>query len=358
MAPLLSRVSYCTREDVKTALDLFETARGNSRIDRALRSVSELIEQELKRVFYPNDTTRIWDWPNFQYAEPWRVHFGQWDLAATPTAVQSPPGTTLNVSQIFFGPWNKLPDWPFTFMELDRSQNISWGVGPTPQRSIQVTGTWGFTNATDPAGTLAVAMSDTTGTVAQVSNAALLGVGDLMIVDSERMLVQERAAVTTGQTNVSGITTASTADVTCTVSSGAAVSIGEVLLIDSERLLVEDITGNNLIVKRAFDGTVLATHSAATTLYAYRSLTVARGQYGTAAATHLISAPVSRHRPPGLVRDLCIAECLNRVLQEGGGYNRQVSEGQAAHPMPGVGLADLWDEAVTAFGRKARVGAI
>jgi len=75
----LSLPAYCTREDVKLAPDFAETARGNSRIDRAIDGVSRLIEGELHRVFYPQDATRYFDWPNQggsgggQYANPWRL---------------------------------------------------------------------------------------------------------------------------------------------------------------------------------------------------------------------------------------------------------------------------------------------
>jgi len=45
-------------------------------------------------------------------------------------------------------------------------------------------------------------------------------------------------------------------------------------------------------------------------------------------------------------------------LQETSGYARTVGEGGEARPAPGVALADLWDEAVTRYGRKARIRAV
>ncbi len=221
-----------------------------------------------------------------------------------------------------------------------------------------MTGTWGFTADTDPAGTLAAAVVSTSAPTVTVSDGSAMGVGDLVIADSERMLVTEKAAVTTGQTNVSGGTTASESDVAITVTSGPAISLGEVLLLDSERLLVTDVTGNVLTVVRGWDGTPLATHAGGTTLNAYRSLTVARGQYGTAAATHLNGAPVSRHRPPAPVRDLCIAEAVNRVLQETSGYSRTAGEGDSARPAPGDALGVLWDEIIAAGFRRIRSRAV
>jgi hypothetical protein len=359
----LSLPAYCTREDVKLAPDFAETARGNSRIDRAIDGVSRLIEGELHRVFYPQDATRYFDWPNQggsgggQYANPWRLWLDQNDLVSLSSLVTG--GVTISTANVFLEPINKRPGEPYRYLELDRSSSAAFGGNAaTPQRAIAVTGTWGFTADTDAAGTLAAAVASTSATTVTVSDGSQLGVGDLLIVDSERLLVTERAAVTTGQTNLSGATSASAADNAITVTDGTQVHLGEVLLIDSERLLIEDITGNVVTVRRAWDGTLLATHTTATTLYAYRLLTVARGQLGTTAATHSNSAPVSRHRPPGLIRDLCIAESVNRVLQETSGYARTVGEGGEARPAPGVALADLWDEAVTRYGRKARIRAV
>jgi hypothetical protein len=353
----VSRVCYATREDVQRAPDFRTTAQGSRQIDRAIQSASDLIEAELHRVFYPRDTTYKFDWPDNQGPPPWRFWFNQWDLVSA-TLVESPHGTTIPLGNVIFRPVNRKPGWPFTYMELDISSVSVFQAGATPQLAIWVTGTWGFTADTDPAGILAAAIVSTTAITITVSDGSAMGVGDMIIADSERMLVTEKAAVTTGQTNLSGATTADESDVAITVTSGAAINLGEVLLLGSERLLVTDVTGNVVTVIRQWDGTVLATHNAATTLNAYRSLTVARGQYGTTAATHSNSAPLSRHRPPALIRDLCIAEGVNRVLQETSGYSRTVGESDSAQAAPGDALAELWDEATTAYGRRARSRAI
>lgn len=353
----VSRPCYCTREMVKNAPDFKPTAEGNLRIDRAIESASDLIDGEAHRVFYPSDGIRYFDWPAYSsYSSPWKLWFSQWDLVSA-TLVQS-GGVTIPLGSVIFRPTNRKPGWPYTGLELDRSTSAAFSAGATPQNSIAITGTWGFTTATDAAGTLAAAMSDTTGTAATVSNGALLGVGDLAIADGERMLVTEKAAVTTGQTNVTGLTTGADNDTALGVTDGTKIAVGEVLLIDQERLLVTDITGNTATVIRAWDGTTLATHAGGTPLFAYRLLTVQRGQLGTAAATHLNGAAVSRHRVPPLIRDLAIAEAVNQVLQEVSGYSRTVGEGDMAIAAPGVALADKWAEAMGVYGRKARSRAV
>jgi hypothetical protein len=349
--------AYCSREDVKRAVDIKETARVNWQIDRAIQSVARVIEKHLHRRFYPEDTTRYFPWPNFQYAYPWVLWFDQWDLAiptsvTTGTAGGTQGGVTIPLTVCNFEPVNSGP--PFTYLELRRDMNYGFGVGPTPQRDIAITGTWGYWAFTDPAGSLAAAITTTTASAVTVSDGSKVGVGDLLIVDSERMLISDRSSTDTGQTNLTGITTASSGDVAMGVTDGTALHIDEVIQLDSERMLIVDITGNTATVKRAWDGTVLAAHSAGTHVYAFRTLTVLRGQLGTQAATHQNAAPASIHRVPQPARDLAIAEATNRVTQEIGGYSDPEGEGGSAVKGLGSSLADLWDEAETTLGRKAR----
>lgn len=375
----VSSPCYCTREDVKMALDFAETAVGNARIDRVIQSVARTVEGQMHRVFYPMDASRYFDWPNYAYAYPWRLWFDQWDLVV-PTSIQSPVGVAIPLYQVFAEPVNRKPGFPFNRVELDRSTVAAWGAGPTPQHSILIAGTWGFTAEMDPAGTLAAAVATTTATSITVSDGSQAGVGDLLILNAgtaaapfpaypgtagalgaltgERVLVTERTAASTGLTQSgAGCTTISTADNALSTTGTGTLNAGEVLLLDQERMLITDITGTVATVKRAWDGTVLAAHSAAT-VNAYRQLTVLRGQLGTAAATYSLGAAVSRHRAPSLIRDLSIGESLNRVLQETSGYARTVGGPDMAMPAPGAGLSDLWDEARTMYGRKARKRAI
>jgi sirohydrochlorin ferrochelatase len=342
---------YCSREDVKRAVDMKQTARNNWQVDRAIQSVSRNIDKHLHRRFYPEDTVRYFDWPNFQYAYPWRLWFDQYELAAVPTAVTT-GGVAIPVSAINFEPVNSGP--PYTYMEIQRNTNYGFGSGPTPQHDIAVTGTFGYWLQTSPAGSLAAAISSVSATSCTVTDGSLVGVGNLLIVDGERMLVSDRSNVATTQTNLTGLTTASVNDITGTVADGTQLHVDEVIQIDSERMLVVDVTGNAITVKRAWDGFPLATHNTGSTIYAQRQLTLARGQLGTAATTHLNGAPAVIHRVPQLIRDLAVAEATNRVLEETGGYSDPEGEGAGALHGLGSALADLWDEAETGYGRKAR----
>ncbi len=344
---MITRICYCSREDVKTALDFKETARNNPQVDRAIQSAADNIEGFTHRSFYPLAATRVFDWPNYQRAVPWRLWLNQYE--AISVSALSSGGKVITAGQFFLEPANEGP--PFTRIDLDRSTSAAWTSGATPQHSISVTGVFGYRADTAPAGALAAAMTDTTGTAVTVTSGAGVGAGSSVLVDSERMLVTERAMTDT--TVAFTALSASAADNVITVPDGTKFTAGETLAADSERMLLTDVSGNALTVKRAWDGTVLAVHTSGT-IWAARALTVTRGALGTTAATHLNAAPVAVHAPPALVRDLAVAEAINQVLQETGGYARTTGEGDTVHVMPGAGLAEKWSEVMAKYGRQAR----
>lgn len=351
---------YCTREEVKTATDFQGTAYNNVQIDRAIQAASRDIDSQMKRKFYIEDTTRYFDWPaqggqgGGFVTYPWKIYFDRNDLISL-TSIQSPPGTNLNVNFINLEPANDGP--PYTYMEFQRNQQIAWAGGPTPQRSIVVTGTWGYTNVQDAAGTMANNYNSSATSI-QVSNGALIGVGDVITVDAERMIVQDKAAVLVQAEVGTGADTASDTDNVITVSNGALFNVGETLLMDSEKMLLLDVTGNNLTVKRAYDGTVLATHSAGDGVFAYRLLTVLRGQLGTTAVSLSTNDVITRLRVPALINRLAVALAINTVLQETSGYSRQVGADQGRFPATGGGLDDLKAQAKQRHGRKSRYRAV
>lgn len=350
------RPTYCTRQDVKTALDIQQTADYDAQVDSALMAAADDVDGLCKRRFYNAIETHYWDWPNYQYAYPWRIWFDQAELADV--TVNAPTVTTggqsIPDSAIFWGPWNYAP--PFSYLELDRSQSYAFGVGSTPQRDVSITGLFGYWLKTRPAGSLAAAISSTTAATITVSNAspAGLGVGDVLTVDSESMLVQDWALADTGQAQTGpGCSTAANSDVTLEVEDGAGLNTGELIQLDSEFMLITSIAGNYATVVRAVNGSVLATHDAAE-VYAYRSLTVERGFGGSTAATHENSASLVAALVPGQVHELALAEALNTVLQKTSGYARQIGEGPGATPVPGGSLPDLRKRVLTKYGRKGR----
>lgn len=369
------RPCYCTREEVRRALDVKQAGYNNQQIDRQILAGADSVEQLCHRVFYMNDATMKYDWPNYEYTYPWKLYFrdhGGVELAAPPTLIVT--GTFLTspiiipISSCIFQPVNSGP--PFTWMELRRDLSAFFGGGTTPQNDIGVTGTWGYWTKTFPAGTLAAAMlaADTT---AQISagTGALLGVGDTLIIDNERMIVTDSAYITTGVSPTSGGISSppSAADNTFAVPSGAAFTVGETIVEDSEVMLIQNIIGNNLIVKRAWDGSVLATHSLGV-FSARRQISVLRGQLGTTAAGHNNAAPVNIAQIPGLVKELAVAESVVGLTQEPNAYafdlesrsrvEQNVYGGtghaQQREPAIGVGVLDLRDRVAARYGIQAR----
>lgn len=342
--------AYVTREAVKKALDVKGTARSDDDIDRAVQAGSRAAEGLLHRIFYPRDMTRFWDWPSYQYAYPWRVWLDAWELAAIPTSVMT-GGEAIPMENLFFEPANSGP--PYTYFEINRATNSAFGAGPTPQRDVAVTGTFGFNLDTTSAGALAATTTDITGTAITVANGAAAGVGDILSVDSERMLLADKSMISTGQAQSgSECSTASNADNILTPTGGT-FYVGETLLLDAERMLIVDTAGATLIVKRAWDGTTLATHAGAS-IYATRSWIVTRGAFGTAAATHSNAAAISRYTPPSLVTQLALAEAENNLLQGISGYARTVGSADNARPVSGQALADIRTQAYVQYGRKGR----
>lgn len=382
---VIANPCYCNRDDVMRAPDFKPGLITTGQVDRALQRGAETIEGQLHRKFYPVDETVFWDWPNYQYAYPWRLWLNRHDLVCL-TQLQSPGnsggtgGVTVPLWQVIPGPVNRRRGWPYTRVDLDRSTVAAWGTGPTPQNAIWLTGTWGFTADADDITTTAASTSsaDATFTVADGSQC---GAGDVLILGysrgaaafpaflgtagsvqpylGERVIVQDKTAADTGLAQGAGCTAAQDNDDALTFTGSGQLHAGEVIELDQERMLVEQIANGVATVHRAWDATALAEHTAGTEIFALRQLTVLRAQLGTAAATWNSGTAVWRHRPPQTIRDLNLAEALNQVLQEQAGYSRTIGSGEAAMPAPGTALAELWDEARTGYGRKAaRKGAI
>jgi hypothetical protein len=340
----LTRPAYCTRETVRAVTDQMPSARMNALIDSAIASAADTVDAFLNRVFYPTFGTRYRDWPDSMGASSFRLWLEDDELISLTSVTAG--GTALTVGNLFLEPINTGP--PYDRIEVNTGTTTVFRAGTTHQRAIALTGVFGYRADTAPAGALAEAL-DTTETAVDVTNSALIGVGDLLISDTEYMLVTDSTWLTTGQT----VQTPLTADVTnnaVAVTTGSAYAVGETLLLDTERMRITDVAGNTLTVERAVDGSVLATH-AGSTIYAPRTLTVARHAVGTTAATHSSAAALSVHAVPALVAELALGETLVTLAQRSGAYARPSGQGAGTRPQPGAGLEDLRTLAFKAYGR-------
>jgi hypothetical protein len=339
----MASVWYASREQLKSALDIAETARNNTQVDRALESASRAVEGDLHRRFYPLTATRTFDWPNRSYSRPWRLWLDQHELISV---------TTLTAGGVVIAPGDFLlrPDDgpPFTHIELDLSSRASFAAGSTHQRAISINGVFGHSADEAPAGALEAAVADTTGTTVDVTDSATTGVGTILRCETERMIVTGRGMLDTGQ-NLQAALTASHADTALTAQDGTGYTVGEVLLLDAERMLLVDIAG---------DRSVLGAHSIGADIYAPRRLTVQRGALGTAATTHPDTTALTRHIPPGPIVVYTLALAINTVLQETAGYARTIGSAENEQEAAGRGLRSARAEAWKTYARKARMRAV
>ncbi len=352
----MSTVWYTTREAVKAALDYRETSRSDAQVDRAIETASRAIEGLLHRKFYPWTGTRYLDWPNRSSARAGRLWLDANELASltsmTSGGVVIPPASRLlRRSDGVDAP-------PYTHIELNLGTSAAFGIDLTSQQSIALTGVFiGCPLDEQPAGALAAAIVSTSATAITVTNGSALGVGSILRCDTERLLVTGRTLTDTAQ-DLGADLAANNAVVTVPVTTGALYFPREVITIDAERMRIEDVAGNSLIVRRAWDGSVLATHAAGADIYAPRALTVERGALGTTAATHLIAAPLAAHIVPAPVETLAVGMSIVELLGEASGHSRTVGEGESAREATGRGLAALRKDAITACGRQARKRAV
>ncbi len=311
--------AYATVEQVSAALDFKASAYEAVRLKRLVLSASRRIDLMLHRHFFPLTETRSY-------------HLGggggfwlEVDLFSL-TAVTADT-VAITISTVTLHPGVA----PFHWI----SQT---GV------DIDVTGVWTFSQDTTPAGALAEAL-DNSETAVDVTDSSLIGIGDLILVDTEQMIVTAKTQLDTGVDFSSGGTTADKSDNAITLD-GAGLKVGESILADSERMLIVEYNSATEIatVKRAWDGSVLATHTTPS-VFAPRTLTVERDAVGTTAATHSDTTAITRNIAPGPIVDLCIAEAISTYEQESSGYGRTIGSGDNIREARGVGLENARHEA-------------
>lgn len=351
---MLTSATYCTREDVLGVLGLAQTPRVIPAVDRAIASATLSINNRCHQYFHPVIATRSFTWPApNSTARSWRFWLDGNPLLSLTSVVSG--GDTIPVGQVLLEPQEYGP--PYTSIEVDTGTDAAFSSAQTGQRALVLTGLWGYSSAVETVTTLAAAVSTTTAAAITVTDGSGIGVGDLALVDTERMIVTGRALVTTA-TTLSSPLTASAADRTLTVANPLLYGIGEVLTLDAEQMLVTDRLAGALLVERAVNSTVLATHTGST-IYAPRQLSVIRGANGTTAATHLISVPVAVSVVPAPVRSLAVGEAIVEVQQATAGMARTAGAGDNERVIgSGPGLNDLRDQVERGFARKGRMRAV
>ena len=348
---------YCTREAVKRAGNI-HGANYDAQIDRLIEDASRSLDLLTRRRFIPETATKLYRWPqrNGGSYVLWLSH-DLLSLTTLQSKAQDATPTTIAAADYFLEPQEYGP--PYNRIEIDLSSTAAFEPGDTPQRSISVLGSWGYTNATKTAGTVSSGLASSASAVTFVcSNGALIGVGDTLLIESEQLFVSGRAFAALGTILLNdAAVTADMSNVSITVDASHGINQGETIKVDSEEIYVSSVVGNVLSVIRAYNGTVLAAHANDTAVQVERTLTVERGVNGTTAATHADATAVSKYAPPLPIVTLCIGEVLAAYAQEVGHWGRTVGAGEGAAEFSTRALAARRKE-VAALYKRGRLGAI
>lgn len=352
------RAVYCTREQVMRAADIKAAAYLSSEVDRAVASAAEDVDTLCQRgdpgraAFIPWVGTREFDWPTANNDNSWRFWLDQHSLLSASAVVSG--GVTIT-SDVLLEPARSGP--PYSALTVNRdSASVLMVNDAAGQRSLAVTGVWCSapdTERTSTAWTLSSSIADSVTTSATIK--APFGVGSVLRIDSERVIVTDRAWTDSTQT---GTLASSMTAQSLAVSSGGAFLAGEEIIMDAERLFIRDVVGNTLIVQRAVGGSVLAAHTSAP-IYFSRTATIERGALGTTAASHSGGAQIYIAQVPAILEQLAIAYALDQRAQESSGYTRTVGTGESERQATGAGIRDLENRVKeSAYARKIRFRAV
>ncbi len=353
------RAVYATVERVMRGADIKASAYATAEIMEALESASASVDRlvslgdRTRPAFAPWRGSIVFDWPVTNNENAYRFWLNQYRLHSL-TAITS--GDVDLLSQALLWPASGAP---YSAVEIDTSGSNSLEIGSegTGQRSLTIEGVWGCVGSdrTRTAWTLGASVN---ASASALTLNAPIGIGSIVLIGSERVIVEDRAWADSGQT--ASALTASMADASITVQTGSAFLPGEEIAIDGERMLIRDVIGNVLTVQRAASGSTLATHAGAAAISWQRACTVERGALGTTAAAHTSGDALSIYEPPRTASALTIAYAMEQRGQENTGYATNLDhiadrKGLAAKKVGGAlaagGIAALEERLIREFGR-------
>ncbi|SEO83468.1 hypothetical protein [Actinacidiphila rubida] len=311
------QVWYATREDVRSALSSASTARSDEQIDRAIETGSRAVDDLCQRSFAPVLATRYKDWPSLQRTRAWKLYLDRDEVISVQTLTSA--GVEIPDTDYYPEPVNSGP--PYTRIETRLDRPSMFNTGQTHQRAIAITGVFGYRDDSVTASSLTASIDASQASIT-IDTPSAVGVGSLLRIGDERLIVTGKTIGNTGQVLQTPLAAKKDA-VLLDAADGSRFAKGDVIKLGAESMLVRAVASNQLTVERAFDGTVLDSHSA-DAIWAATTLTVARGVCGTTAATAASGAPVTRWVAPAQARTLAIAEAMCTLLSEQAGYARTV----------------------------------
>jgi hypothetical protein len=338
---------YASVQEMQGILDFNESAYNTNQIKSALAQATDTTDAFLHRTFFPTIETRLTDWYPEGPATPWRLWLTGSEIISVSS--MSSGGVNIPPANLKLEPNGSGP--PFDRIEVSIATSSVLQSGSTWQQAISITGTWGYSDRADAVTTLGASVSTVGATTMQVTDSSKVGVGNLCLIDSEYVVITDRAFVTTSQTLLTPLA-ASVSDNSVSVTTGSAYGAGESILLDSEQMLVLAVVGNSLMVRRAYNGTALAAHTGST-IFAPRLQTITRGASGSTPATHSSAATVKLQWIPPAAKALCIAEAGWLYESQASGW--QTSEGDSSRGQFSLKfLQDLRLQVQSIVGRSGR----
>lgn len=200
--PAVARVgSYCSVEELVAAVPHLAQAGASGLFDAVILdhvlAASREVELRLGRGFYPYTGMNAYRWPPFAVAYSWEVYTD--DDILSVSSVQVAAGgigaVPIALTQYYLEPQQF--GAPYNRLEVDLSSSDVLQAGPTPQRSVQITGQWGYCATLAAAGLLTSGIN-ATATTLTVSTPVAVQQGDVILIDSEALFIDHSASLTSG----------------------------------------------------------------------------------------------------------------------------------------------------------------
>lgn len=343
------RPAFASRESLALALDRGLNVASIEGLDRALYAGADTIMREFERDFYPRSATYTFDVPyddTSTNTPSWKLYLDPHDLISA---------TTVTVGGVAVTDYQLRPDnrndSPARWLELDRTGSSSFYSGSASQRRAAIAGLWGWSDRSRSVGVLADDLTADATVLnlarAPVAGVSGVGVGHLLRIGSERMVVEDRLAVDTGDNLAANLPSSASNSIPTSIAvpDGTDYASGEMLAVNGEAMLVQRVLSNTLFVRRGYAGTPVQAHVTGADIYAYRRLQVYRAAVGTTAAVHAAAAPATRWEAPYALEALNIAIAQETAVQEGAAYARTVGSEQNEREARAAGLTAAWKRA-------------
>lgn len=207
----LTQGAYASVESCKSAINI-QTSSLDELILEHVLAASRDLDLELGRRFFPYTGMNPYRWPPLHVAYSWRVWTGE-DLLSVSSLQVAAAGQNaqpVTLTHYFLEPADAGP--PYNRVEVDLSSSDVFQAGPTPQRSVQITGAWGYCSTLVSGGVLGAAISSTTATSITLTPPIKAEQGDVLLIDQEALYVDVSPSLSGGiavvQRGVNGTTAA------------------------------------------------------------------------------------------------------------------------------------------------------